>query len=204
MHELSACVVQVGDQTITAGLVEKGSPQRLELRLEDPLGQPEGSTVTVVVLDEVRGMCTYVGTVGPHDPEHLTVLGIDLESVAQRRTAARARVHLPLDATLQADDPQDEPERVRLTVLDISAGGLAGFAEQELTLGSTLVVPVLDDTFVARVVRVVPSASGYRYGMRFVETTAPQTEAVFRFVLRTQREQRRAQVLGRGGSLTGA
>lgn len=204
MHELSACVVQVGDQTITAGLVEKGSPQRLELRLEDPLGQPEGSTVTVVVLDEVRGMCTYVGTVGPHDPEHLTVLGIDLESVAQRRTAARARVHLPLDATLQADDPQDEPERVRLTVLDISAGGLAGFAEQELTLGSTLVVPVLDDTFVARVVRVVPSASGYRYGMRFVETTAQQTEAVFRFVLRTQREQRRAQVLGRGGSLTGA
>lgn len=203
MHELSACVVQVDGQTITAGLVEEGTAQELDLRIEEPLGYPSGTRVTVVVLDEVRGMCTYAGVVGAQNEEQVAVVGIDLESMAQRRTAARARVHIPLDAVLR--DADDEPvETFRLTVLDISAGGLAGFSERELRLGAVVSVPLLDDEFVAQVVRVVVSASGYRYGMRFTGTTTQQTEAVFRFVLRTQREQRRSQVLGRGGSLSGA
>lgn len=202
MHELSACVVQVDGQTITAGLVEEGTAQELDLRIEEPLGYPSGTRVTVVVLDEVRGMCTYAGVVGAQNEEQVAVVGIDLESMAQRRTAARARVHIPLDAVLR--DADDEPvETFRLTVLDISAGGLAGFSERELRLGAVVSVPLLDDEFVAQVVRVVVSASGYRYGMRFTGTTTQQTEAVFRFVLRTQREQRRSQVLGRGGSLSG-
>lgn len=202
MHELSACVVQVDGQTITAGLVEEGAAQELDLRIEEPLGYPSGTRVTVVVLDEVRGMCTYAGVVGAQNEEQVAVVGIDLQSMAQRRTAARARVHIPLDAVLR--DADDEPvETFRLTVLDISAGGLAGFSERELRLGAVVSVPLLDDEFVAQVVRVVVSASGYRYGMRFTGTTTQQTEAVFRFVLRTQREQRRSQVLGRGGSLSG-
>jgi c-di-GMP-binding flagellar brake protein YcgR len=47
----------------------------------------------------------------------------------------------------------------------------------------------------AVVVRAQPSRSGTHYGCRFVETSPRETDALFRYVLRTQGAQRRQQTL---------
>ena len=96
-----------------------------------------------------------------------------------------------------ADAAGEQP--LRFTVLDVSAHGMRMMTTTVLPPGSTVrfVFPELSDAFwlQAVVVRAQPSRTGTHYGCRFVETSPRETDALFRYVLRTQGAQRRQQTL---------
>lgn len=87
---------------------------------------------------------------------------------------------------------------VHFTVLDIGAHGMRMLTRAHLPTGSVLrfVFPEVTPPFelMAVVLRSEYSRSGYHYGCRFDGTTTREADRLFRYVLRTQGEQRRERL----------
>lgn len=213
MHELALCSVENDGATVLTGHIRTFEDGVLWAGTEGVLrGIGVGETLTVRVLDAVRGECVYVGEVARVTADTVAFAGVELLSTLQQRAAARVAVTLGCEGFLRVPGtphgpPQGEggsaghgPETpVRFTVLDVSAHGMRMMCPTELPPGSTIrfVFPELSDAFwlQAVVVRSQPSRTGTHYGCRFVETSPRETDELFRYVLRTQGAQRRQQTL---------
>jgi hypothetical protein len=213
MHELALCSVEHDGHQVLSGYVRTFDDGVLWAGVEGIVrGVAEGELYTLRVLDEVRGECVYVGEAARITADTVGFAGVELLSTLQKRAVARVAVAvecegvvtLPAGAADGTDDgsggveaPGEQP--LRFTVLDVSAHGMRMMATTELPPGSTVrfVFPELSDAFwlQAVVVRAQPSRSGTHYGCRFVETSPRETDALFRYVLRTQGAQRRQQTL---------
>ncbi len=214
MHELALCAVEHDGRTVLSGYVRTYEDGVLWAGTEGIVrGVAEGEHYTLRVLDEVRGECVYVGEAARITADTVGFAGVELLSTLQKRAVARVAVSVecegfatpagpPHDASgPEAADgpPAGEELPVQFTVLDVSAHGMRMMSQTELPPGSTVrfVFPELSDAFwlQAVVVRAQPSRSGTHYGCRFVETSPRETDALFRYVLRTQGAQRRQQTL---------
>ncbi|MBD3778396.1 MULTISPECIES: PilZ domain-containing protein [unclassified Cellulomonas] len=214
MHELALCSVEHDGRTVLSGYVRTYDDGVLWAGTEGIVrGVAEGEHYTLRVLDEVRGECVYVGAVARITADTVAFAGVELLSTLQKRAVARVAVSVECEGfATPAGTPHDEGatpagdgapgsgERpVQFTVLDVSAHGMRMMSQTELPPGSTVrfVFPELSDAFwlQAVVVRAQPSRSGTHYGCRFVETSPRETDALFRYVLRTQGAQRRQQTL---------
>ncbi len=213
MHELALCSVEHDGRTVLSGYVRTFEDGVLWVGTEGIVrGVAEGEGYTLRVLDEVRGECVYVGEVGRVTADTVGFAGVELLSTLQKRAVARVAVTVECDGFVTVPEPADGPDGdaadgpaaageqpLRFTVLDVSAHGMRMMSATELPPGSTVrfVFPELSDAFwlQAVVVRAQPSRSGTHYGCRFVETSPRETDALFRYVLRTQGAQRRQQTL---------
>lgn len=223
MHELEPCHVQVDGATLLVGYVREMVDGMLRIGSQDLIrGMEPGLDVVVVVLDEVRGECEYVGMVLRVSAGIVEIGEVELRSTLQKREVVRVRVAVECAGTAQrpwtpataaapggaaaAVGPdaapaggQPSPETpLKFTVLDISAHGMRFLATEDLPLGTTVrfLYPELTRPFPleARVVRVQESRTGTHYGCQFVGASPRETDVLFRYVLRTQGEQRRQQL----------
>ena len=197
MHELAGCRLMTLDGVVGGHVVTYGSGV-LNLHLQSPGPVHAGDDPVVVeVLDPVRGECTYRGLVAKVLGNAVDVVVVESTGQRQRRSAARAAYRVTCAAVAQLDDA---PERLVVTVLDVSATGLRFSCRRDLPLGTALVVqlPTPDGTFElrARVQRIEDAREGHRYGCRLVGVEERVTERLYRLVMRLQREElrRRASI----------
>jgi hypothetical protein len=220
MHELALCTVEIDGAAVLHGYVRTFEDGVLWMGTEGIVrGVPEDAHARLVVLDDVRGECVYVGEVARVTADTVAFTGVELLSTVQKRAVARVSVtvecegfaRVPWTAEHAAegagpaagaeDDGREHSDEfaLRFTLLDVSAHGMRMMSQTELPPGSTIrfVFPELSDAFwlQAVVVRAQPSRSGTHYGCRFVETSPRETDELFRYVLRTQGAQRRQQML---------
>jgi len=196
MHELAVCHVS-GKYSSTVGFVEQYDDGVLLARVENPLAdQHLGDAVQLTVLDPVRGECRYDGLLGGLGDDHVSVVVRDLVSQQQRRSAARAYCEIACIAALE-DATGDLDGAARITVVDVSASGIRFATTTSLAVGDVvrLTLPV-DPGAVdlrARVLRVEEATWGWRYGCELLDLTEPTRDALFRLVLRLQREEIQAR-----------
>jgi hypothetical protein len=224
MHELALCTVEIDGAAVLRGYVRTFEDGVLWMGTEGIVrGVPEEAHARLIVLDDVRGECVYVGEVARVTADTVAFTGVELLSTVQKRAVARvavtvecegfARVPWTAEHTAEGDDGGAGPAgggeddgrehgdefALRFTLLDVSAHGMRMMSQTELPPGSTIrfVFPELSDAFwlQAVVVRAQPSRTGSHYGCRFVETSPRETDELFRYVLRTQGAQRRQQML---------
>ena len=214
MHELALCSVEHDGHAVLSGYVRTYEDGVLWAGTEGIVrGVAEGEQYTLRVLDEVRGECVYVGSVARITADTVAFADVELLSTLQKRAVARVAVSVECEgfatpaaaphddgtAAARDEEPDAGEQPVQFTVLDVSAHGMRMMSQTELPPGSTVrfVFPELSDAFwlQAVVVRAQPSRSGTHYGCRFVETSPRETDALFRYVLRTQGAQRRQQTL---------
>ncbi len=212
MHELAPCAVSGPSGARAQGYVRAldGDVLRVAVTGDGEALRP-GDPVQVVLLDEGRGECRYTGVVARLVDGTLDVAGARLVSVVQKRSAARVRtgvvcvgrVRVPwtpgrTDASPQG--PAGDERLVRFTVLDVSATGMRFLFVDQLPTGSivTFRFPplALAEDIRATVVRLERSRSGWHHGCRFDGLSRRQSDVLYRYVLRTQGEQRRRQLLG--------
>lgn len=205
MHELALCSVEHDGRQVLSGYVRTFDDGVLWAGTEGIVrGVAEGELYTLRVLDEVRGECVYVGEAARITADTVGFAGVELLSTLQKRAVARVAVAVECEGFVTvpggdegAEETGEQP--LRFTVLDVSAHGMRMMTTTVLPPGSTVrfVFPELSDAFwlQAVVVRAQPSRSGTHYGCRFVETSPRETDALFRYVLRTQGAQRRQQTL---------
>lgn len=103
-------------------------------------------------------------------------------------------------ASADPSAPDGSSGPVRFVVLDISAHGMRMHSQQTIPLG-VVVRFRFDGTrepFVidALVVRSQESRTGTHYGCRFTGMTPRETDELFRYVMKTQGEQRRERLRG--------
>lgn len=216
MHELALCSVERDGHPVLTGYVRTFADGVLWAGTEGIVrGVAEGEEYTLRVLDDARGECVYLGTVGRITADTVGFAGVELLSTLQKRAVARVSVAVECeglvtlaqepdaDGTAAEEAPDGarsgEEQPFRFVLLDVSAHGMRMMSTSVLPPGSTVrfVFPELSDAFwlQAVVVRAQPSRSGTHYGCRFVETSPRETDALFRYVLRTQGAQRRQQTL---------
>jgi hypothetical protein len=193
LHELAGCRLLTAASVID-GYVDVYAAGVLRLRLEAPLtGRAVGDPVTVQVLDPVRGECTYRGLLGRAVGLEIDVVVTQAVDQRQRRAAARAAYHCTCAAVVAGDDG---PEQFVVTVLDVSATGLRFSSKRRLSGGTVLTVRLPADRGTlelrARVVRLDEARAVWRYGCELVEPDDHTREALYRLVMRLQREARRA------------
>ncbi len=219
MHELALCSVERDGHVVLTGYVRTFADGVLWAGTEGIVrGVTDGEEYTLRVLDDARGECVYLGTVGRITADTVGFADVELLSTLQKRAVARVSVTVecegvvtlaPGETTGDGTDPGpgagpgaeggggEQP--LRFVLLDVSAHGMRMMSQTVLPPGSTVrfVFPELSDAFwlQAVVVRAQPSRSGTHYGCRFVETSPRETDALFRYVLRTQGAQRRQQTL---------
>lgn len=193
MHELAGCrLVTTGG--VVDGYVTEYAAGVLRLQLEDPLvGRQVGDPVTVSVLDPVRGECTYRGLLGRSIGQEIDVVVVETVAQRQRRTAARAPYQVTCAAILETDQGT---ESLPVTVLDVSATGLRLSAKRRMAEGTVLTVRLPADgrtlELRARVLRLEETRHAWRHGCQFLDLEDRTREALYRLVLRLQREARRA------------
>ena len=197
MHELAGCRVSTPSGDV-AGYVLGYDGGVLRMQTDaPPSGLRVGEPVDVTVLDPVRGVCTYNGVAGTIDAaaDGTALDVVVLEDVArhQRRAAARAPYRFSCVAVLEGGDP---PRTLRVTVLDVSATGARFLVAEDLREGAVLRIglPTGDEVLDLRlrVVRHEVSTSGTRYGAMLVDAQERTRDALYRLVLRLQREQARS------------
>lgn len=209
MHELALCSVERDGHVVLTGYVRTFADGVLWAGTEGIVrGVADGEEYTLRVLDDARGECVYQGTVGRITADTVGFTGVELLSTLQKRAVARVSVTVECEGfvTLAPDPDVEDPgpettgeQPLRFVLLDVSAHGMRMMSQSVLPPGSTVrfVFPELSVAFwlQAVVVRAQPSRSGTHYGCRFVETSPRETDALFRYVLRTQGAQRRQQTL---------
>lgn len=217
MHELALCTVEHDGRTVLDGYVRTFEDGVLWMGTEGIVrGVAEDETYLLRVLDDARGECVYQGDVARISADTVAFTGVELLSTLQKRAVARVAIQVECEgyarlAAVEGEgeehheaDPSDAEKdadeiRVQFTVLDVSAHGMRMMSQAELPPGSTVrfVFPELSDAFwlQAVVVRAQPSRTGTHYGCQFVETSPRETDALFRYVLRTQGALRRQQKL---------
>lgn len=196
MHELAGCRVATPYGDI-GGYVTEYSAGVLRMRTDSPLPEVEpGDAVGVTVLDPVRGVCSYAGVTASVEArdDGAAVDVVVVEDVArhQRRAAARALYRCSCVATLEGGET---PRTIRVTVLDVSATGARFTTAEDVPEGVTLRLglPIGDDLvdLRLRVVRHEVSSTGTRYGAMLLDAPERTRDALYRLVLRLQREQAR-------------
>ena len=196
MHELAGCRVATPHGDV-GGYVTEYSGGVLRMRADAPLaGVRTGESIGVTVLDPVRGVCSYAGVVATveagDDGAVLDVVVVEDLARHQRRAAARALYRSSCLAMLEGGDP---PRTLRVTVLDVSATGARFMSPEELPEGATLRIglPIGEDLvdLRLRVVRHEVSSTGTRYGAMLLDPSERVRDALYRLVLRLQREQAR-------------
>jgi hypothetical protein len=199
MHELAGCRLMTADGMVGGHVVAySDGVLRLHVEAAGPVHAGD-DPVAVEVLDPVRGECTYRGLVAKVLGTAVDVVVVEATGQRQRRSAARADYHVTCAAVLETDD---EPERVVITVLDVSATGLRFSSRRDLTHGAVLVVHLPAPTGVlelrARVLRIEDTRGGYRYGAELLDVDQRTTERLYRLVLQLQREEVRRRAASHG------
>ncbi|AEE44535.1 flagellar brake protein [Cellulomonas fimi] len=198
MHDLARCALSAGDRVIEGFVVECDDGTMTvgtELGASGTL-QP-GTDVKILVLDDVRGEVRYSGWVTEVGLTRLHVTDLELTSMLQKRKVARVRIAQICTGTVVSGDA--EPEPVTFVVVDVGAHGMRISTAATLREHDRIdfrfpagdrVVPL-----VAEVLRRQRTSSGAtQYGCRFVELGERESDDLFRFVLRTQLEQRRSRL----------
>lgn len=195
MHELAGCRIATPTGDV-GGYVTQYASGVLRMRADSPLvGVRAGDPVGVTVLDPVRGVCSYTGLVAGAEPwddgAALDVVVVEDLARHQRRGAARSAYRCSCAATVEGS----ARGTLQVTVLDVSATGARFMAPVELPEGATvsLALPVDDELLELRlrVVRHEVSSTGTRYGATLVDPPERVRDALYRLVLRLQREQAR-------------
>ncbi|BDO41913.1 hypothetical protein CELD12_14030 [Cellulomonas sp. NTE-D12] len=196
VHELAGCRVATPSGDV-GGYVTEYADGVLRMRADAALpGLQPGESIGVTVLDPVRGVCSYAGLVAAvearDDGAAVDVVVVEDLARHQRRAAARAAYRCSCVATLEGGA---SPASLRVTVLDVSATGARFMAPEELHEGATLRLglPVGEELvdLRLRVVRHEVSSTGTRYGATLVDPSERTRDALYRLVLRLQREQAR-------------
>jgi hypothetical protein len=228
MHELSTCTVLGDGGVLITGFVRAFVDDVLKLGTKG-IAQKTllGNDVTVRLLDEVRGECTYVGFVTKVGLDNLDVEGVELLEIRQRRAVTRVGVSIPLtghvlpfdpterDAPPEDAEPEIEPATLTepddgdhpaphlggplsFTLVDISAHGMRIRTKHALLRGSVIRFRFEElkhpFTIDAVVLRTQESRTGTFHGCQFTSLTSREEDALFRYVLQTQGEQRRERM----------
>ncbi len=194
MHELAVC--HVGAKHGSAvGFVESYDAGVLVARVHSPLTEQHiGDAVQTIVLDPVRGECRYTGLIGGITDEQVTIVVQELVEQNQRRSAARAEYQA---ACIAVRDRDEDGGAIRLSVVDVSASGIRFASPAVLDVGDTVRFSLPVDAGAvdlrARVLRIEDAPWGWRYGCELLGLDNRTREALFRLVLRLQREQARAR-----------
>ncbi|MCL2089745.1 MAG: PilZ domain-containing protein [Micrococcales bacterium] len=195
MYELARCVV-TGDGVTLIGYVEHFDSAVLAVRFDEPVQDlGVGDDVEVRALDDVRGEVHFGASVAEVDHTVVHLEGLYEIAVRQRRAAARVRISLLLTGMVVSGDPPVVAP-LKLTVLDVSASGAKLLVADKLPSDAKVAFtfPISDDDAVDLVAEVVwseESASGWRYGCRYIGIGPKDVELLFRYVLLTQGAQLR-------------
>ncbi|MFC6449848.1 PilZ domain-containing protein [Cellulomonas gelida] len=194
MHDLAVCHVGAKHGS-TIGFVEKYETGVLVARVQAPLeNQHIGDVVHAVVLDPVKGECRYTGLIGGVSDEHVSVVVQELVAQNQRRSCARASYSAACIGVLERVPTN---EAIRLSVVDVSASGIRFASPTALDHGDVVRLSLPVDAgsvdLRARVLRIEEATWGWRYGCDLLDLSEPTREALFRLVLRLQREEARAR-----------
>lgn len=198
MHDLAPCTVFVDHETVDGHVATCTDGVLTVVPDEGPQADVRaGDQVEVLVLDEVRGEVRYRGMVTRVGAMTLLVEDLQLVSTLQKRRSARVRVTQICTGAVRS--PDGVPRRVTFVVVDIAAHGvrISTTAGLELHDRVRFVYPTPDRAVAleAEVVRVQETTTGTtHYGCRFVGLDERDEDVLFRYVLRTQGEQRRARV----------
>ncbi len=193
MHELAGCRV-LASAVAVDGYVTSYTAGVLRLSLEAPLvGRLVGDHVTVVVLDPVRGECSYRGLIGGGVGTDVDVVVVETLDRLQRRGAARAGYQVPCVALVHGDDGA---QTMAVSVIDVSATGLRFSSRRHLKVGTEVTVRLPEGGDVLEVrARVVRGEAGprstWRHGCEIVGSDERTKDRLYRLVARLQREEAR-------------
>ncbi|WP_136517388.1 flagellar brake protein [Cellulomonas telluris] len=198
MHDLARCVLTIGEGTLD-GHVATHVDGMLTFAPEHGLvgGIQVGDGVGVLVLDEVRGEVRYTGWVTHVGAMTVQVEHLELVSTMQKRRSARVRVTQICTGLVRS--PDGGTREVTFVVVDVSAHGVRVSTTAGMDLHDrvrfTFPTPERPVALEAEVVRVQETTTGTtHYGCRFVALDERDEDLLFRYVLRTQGEQRRSRV----------
>lgn len=198
MHDLERCAVAATERgTVLEGYVAAFEQGAMTVAAEKGVvagALRAGDDVHVLVLDEVRGEVRYSGWVARVGATTVALTDLELVSTLQKRQVARVRT---LQFCTGVVTGAEGPGRgITFVVVDIGAHGMriSSTAAIEVQDRITFEFPTGDgavrlDAEVLRAQRT--STGGTQYGCRFVDIREGDVDALFRYVLRTQREQRR-------------
>ena len=201
MHDLERCALTARDRgSVVEGYVAAFDGETMTVAAEHgvtPGALRTGDEVQVLVLDEVRGEVRYAGEVTRVGATTVAITDLVLVSTLQKRQGARVRT-LQL-CTGVATGPDGPPREISFVVVDISAHGMRISTNADVEVHDRVVFEfptgrgkVKLDAEVLRAQRT--STGGTQFGCRFVDIREADADALFRFVLRTQGEQRRMRL----------
>ncbi|QGQ20533.1 hypothetical protein GC089_16745 [Cellulomonas sp. JZ18] len=199
MHDLAPCTVFVDDRAVLGHVATCADGVLSFVPDHGILGGAvqAGDDVALQVLDDVRGEVRYTGRVTHVGATTVQVEYLELVSTVQKRRSARVRLTQICTGVVRS--PDGATRRLTFVVVDLAAHGVrvsttAGLAVRD-RVRFTFPTPERGLALEAEVVRVQETTTGTtHYGCRFVGLDEKDEDALFRYVLRTQGEQRRARV----------
>lgn len=188
MHELALCRLGTKSGEIDGHVVTfDGDVLHIDVD-ESPAGREIGDAAELTVFDPVRGLCYYSGLLGGIGEDSVQLVVLERGVPDQRRSAARAFYRV--DCLGQLQTPEG-PQRLPVTVVDVSASGVRFVCRRTLALGDvvTFSLPTGDESLDvrARVLRIEEGQHEWRYGCELLDLSNRTREALFRLVLRLQR-----------------
>ncbi|MDM7832435.1 flagellar brake protein [Cellulomonas edaphi] len=198
MHDLARCAITDGDSTLE-GYVVAFAAGTMNIRSDHWATGPiaVGDDVEVTVLDEVRGLVTYVGCFARVSALSLQITDVVPRSVVQRRQAARVRVAEKFQGLVAS--PDETMRAVPFVTVDISAHGARISTSARLEKGDLVAFDFWTGyrtiPLEAEVLWAQETGTGtWHYGCRFVSLEERDSDAMFRYVAQTQGAQRRARL----------